>query len=105
MTPNDFGLGVLASYLANTIDKIIKPKGDSEPPELQVNEGIEVRKERKFRTFDARYGIPTALDDIEKPLVSILIEQNPSTHYNLPCVVIESRANIRRQLAWPARDN
>ncbi|MEI5639965.1 hypothetical protein [Pseudoalteromonas sp. UG3-2] len=93
MTPTDFGLGVLASYFANTIDKVIKLNGNDESPEPQLKEDTEVHKARKFRTFDARYGIPSALDDIEKPLVSILIERNPSTHYNLPCVVIESRAN------------
>jgi hypothetical protein len=93
MTPTDFGYGVLASYLANTLGALLKQKDTVVPPDLEVNEDTEERRERKFRTFDARYGLPSALSDIDKPLVSILIEKTPSTHYNLPCVVIESRAN------------
>jgi hypothetical protein len=96
MTPTDFGLGVLASWIANSVDKLFEPLNQDKTNHLQpllenTEDNIE-QKVKKFRTYDARYGLPSAMDDIDNPLVYILIERNPSTAYNLPCVVIESRA-------------
>lgn len=95
MTPADFGLGMLASWLANKIDLVLKPEGD-EPveiisPEPQVDEDLPlVEKVRKFKTFDAFHDLRQMINDVDNPLVSILIESSPSSHYNLVCVVLES---------------
>ncbi|GFD87002.1 hypothetical protein KUL150_30610 [Alteromonas sp. KUL150] len=93
MNPIDLVTGILASYIANKLD-VIKPNNNSDAtiiPEIKADDKNDsAEKVRMFRTFDARYGIPEVISREDEPLVSILIEREPSTAYNLPCVVIES---------------
>ncbi|WP_298445322.1 hypothetical protein [uncultured Ferrimonas sp.] len=96
MTPADFGLGMLASWLANKVDLVFKPEGSEPlqiiPPEPKIDNDIPpIERVRKFKTFDAFHDLPQMVNDIDSPLVSILIERSPSSHYNLVCVVLESR--------------
>lgn len=45
---------------------------------------------RRFKTFDAVYDLENILSYVEDPVVYLLVEDSPSTAYNLPCYVLES---------------
>ncbi|WAG21496.1 hypothetical protein DX980_07840 [Burkholderia gladioli] len=99
---DDFGLSVLAGWLANRID-LLKPKSattsdqtqkfvsevSEEPTEYSQN----ANRPRKFKTFDAWNDLDNLLKIVKEPLISILIEDQPSTHYRLPSLVLESRVS------------
>lgn len=94
---DDFGLSVLASILANKLDFGAKPRdvptagleSDKEPA-AETKEPV--RKHAvKFKTFDAWNDLSKLLEVVKEPLISILIEDEPSTHYRLPGLVLESR--------------
>jgi len=97
---DDFGLSVLAGWLANRID-FLKPKGftTSEQRQELISDTSEEPTEgsqnanqpRKFKTFDAWNDLDNLLKVVKEPLISILIEDQPSTHYRLPSLVLESR--------------
>lgn len=95
MTPSDFGLGILASWFANKIDQLFEPKGGKAPemipaePQTKIDKH-QIEKVRKFKTLDAFHDLPKMVNEVHSPLVSILIERSPSSHYNLLCVVLES---------------
>lgn len=97
---DDFGLSVLAGFLANRID-FFKLKGPSsaaqkheiisnvneEPSAYSINENRPV----KFKTFDVWNDLDKLLKIVKEPVIFILIEEQPSTHYRLPSLVLESR--------------
>lgn len=97
---DDFGLSVLASVFANKIDSLSKLKNllnprdaredvattSDEPPELTQDDDLP----RMFKTFDIANDLDTLLKVVKDPLISILIEDQPSTHYRLPSIVLES---------------
>ena len=91
MNPIDLVTGILASYIANKLD-LIKHNNNSDAtiiPEIKADDKNDsAEKVRMFRTFDARYGIPEVISREDEPLVSILIEREPSTAYNLPLSLI-----------------
>ncbi|CUJ69267.1 Uncharacterised protein [Achromobacter sp. 2789STDY5608633] len=45
---------------------------------------------RRFRTFDATDSLVSILQLVEGPVVHLLVEDQPSTHYRLPGYVLES---------------
>jgi hypothetical protein len=97
MVPVDFGLGILASWLANKVDVIFEPKGQESPelmelPELEERREDVPKKIRRFKTFDAYHDLIPILSSIDSPVASLLIERSPSTHYNLVSLVLESNA-------------
>ncbi|MGY2463229.1 hypothetical protein [Vreelandella sulfidaeris] len=99
MTPTDFGLGVLASWLANKLEVVLKPEGHPMPelhqspqPQQLIEPQSRPARIRRFKTFDAHYDLPSFVKEVSQPVVSLLIERSPSSHYNLMCVVLESSA-------------
>lgn len=47
-------------------------------------------QDRLFKSFDAVYDLSKILPLVEKPIVHLLFERDPSTHYRLPAYVLES---------------
>ncbi len=47
--------------------------------------------ERRFQAFDTQTGLQGLIPYIEQPIVHLLIEDKPSTAYNLPGFVLESK--------------
>lgn len=94
----DFGLGVLASLFANKIDSFLKPMKRQPPhlqPEITHSHSIfspPAPSKRKFKTFDAWNDMEKLLKVVNTPLISILIENEPSTNYRLPSMILESKA-------------
>jgi hypothetical protein len=92
---DDFGLGVLASMLANKLDRLFKPADHEQPtsqtPELPSPAPTSIPRKPKFRTFDAWNDLSPLLATVKDPLLSVLIEDAPSTHYRLASLVLESR--------------
>lgn len=97
MTLGDFGLSALASLLANRLDKFLgrekyqddapqsgTPDENRHPTPSQISPPI-------FKTFDAWLDLPRFIESVRNPLVSILIEDEPSTFYRLPAIVLESQ--------------
>ena len=95
MTPTDFGLGVLASWLANKLDGIGN-NGDEPPLEPEVsNEEAKIdttgKKKKLFRSFDVFLDLEEMVNLLEKPVAYLLIETEPTTHYQLVALVLESQ--------------
>ncbi|MFC3459816.1 hypothetical protein [Massilia haematophila] len=102
MSPGDFGLSVFASWLANKLDTFLKTpvsegathttvQSAAIPAEEQRSEGPEIKRTARFRTFDSARDFDTLLRTVSEPVISILIEDTPSTSYRLPSMVLESR--------------
>lgn len=95
---DDFGLSVLASWFANKAEKVFTPKPkaaeeNNQPPERESNQSLSVSPRiKRFKTFDPWCDLDAILKTVRDPLISILIEDEPSTHYRLPSMVVESRA-------------
>lgn len=102
MSPGDFGLSVLASWLANRFDAFT-PKtvpGETAPAAMQStgldadeqgDHGLVRKRESRFKTFDSSHDLEALLHSVSEPVISILIEETPSTAYRLPSMVLESR--------------
>lgn len=97
MTLGDFGLGVLASWLANKLGAVLEPESQPAPELLPPAQPLKEPKPRsrparirRFKTFDAYHDLPSLVREVSQPVVSLLIERSPSSHYNLMCVVLES---------------
>jgi hypothetical protein len=95
MSPTDFGLGVLASWLANQIgspkeqkvEVSIEPEESNEKPEPhELN-----RKVRRFKSYDVFRDLEEMLKYVNKPIAHIVVEDSPSSFYNLAALVIEDR--------------
>lgn len=97
MGVDDFGLSILASWLANKLEFRVRPPDRSAAQEhLDANQEFEdvVPKETglaKFKTFDAWTDLSKFLAAVKEPIISVLIEDEPSTFYRLPAIVLESR--------------
>ncbi|MEX8626578.1 hypothetical protein AB8D53_26890 [Salmonella enterica] len=95
---DDFGLSILAGFLANRFD-FLKPKGTpaqmnevipdviEEPDKFSLSANLPI----KFKTFDVWSDLDKLLKVVKEPKISVLIEEQPSTYYRLPSLVLESR--------------
>ena len=96
---DDFGLSVLAGWLGNKVDGLLKRSTEYQAQEvptakisvetLPLKEGIQ--QPQRFKTFDAWHDLTRLLTAVKEPLISILIEDQPSSHYRLASMVLESR--------------
>lgn len=69
------------------------PVHDERLPESSVgDETCGPSSQRRFDIFDARYDLERLLAYVEHPVVHLLVEDQPSTAYNLPGYVLESKA-------------
>ncbi|MEB2306459.1 hypothetical protein [Citrobacter braakii] len=95
---DDFGLSILAGFLANRFD-FLKPNGTpaqmnevipeviEEPDKFSLSANLPI----KFKTFDVWSDLDKLLKVVKEPKISVLIEEQPSTYYRLPSLVLESR--------------
>ncbi|MCA8864526.1 MULTISPECIES: hypothetical protein [unclassified Halomonas] len=94
MTPYDFGLGVLASWLANRLEVAsIKTESTSvEDLSLNIEAIADLKLERKklFHSFDVFTQLHEVSEGLASPVAHLLIEAEPSTHYHLVSLVLES---------------
>lgn len=74
-----------------TVEPAMPSSGQSQPKLLTEEGSIEPTAQRRFETFDARNDIEHLLTYVEQPLVHLLVEDQPSTAYNLPGYVLESK--------------
>ena len=65
----------------------LESKSMPERPHVEV-----ATKVRRFKTFDAVYDLEKILSYVDAPIVHLLIEDSPSTHYNLPGYILESQS-------------
>lgn len=87
---------IFKNVLSNRVDEsIFGPSRTVAAPEHEhfSEEESEEKSEssRRFITFDARYDIEKFVGFVQDPIVHLLIEECPSTHYNLPAYVLESQ--------------
>ena len=109
---DDFGLSVLASLLANKLEYLAQllngsagKGGDDEARKDGEADSKHCRaiefpgdmdstplRTIKFKTFDAWNDLSKLLAAVKDPVISVLIEDEPTTHYRLPSLVLESRS-------------
>lgn len=95
---DEFGLSVLASLLANKLGIFSKLKPNlplqhaTETLDTTSPGDVQEHRVRRFKAFDAWTHFPNFLKTVREPLISILIEDQPSSHYRLPSMVLESKA-------------
>jgi hypothetical protein len=91
---------IFKNVLGNRADAFFfgKEEGESELLEPEQTPAPEKQVEsvaatgRRFKTFDAVYDLEKILSYVDAPIVHLLIEDSPSTAYNLPGYVLESRS-------------
>jgi hypothetical protein len=62
-----------------------------QPKSIAEDAEIKPAVRSRFETFDAHFDIERLLTYVEQPMVHLLIEDQPSSAYNLPGYVLESR--------------
>jgi hypothetical protein len=93
---------VFQNVLGNRVDayffggkKVPEPSApvrDEQRPESYVDDETGgPTSQRRFDIFDARYDIERLLAYVEHPVVHLLVEDQPSSAYNLPGYVLESK--------------
>ena len=98
MTPSDFGFGILASWLANRLDGASKKKESTGTEELSLDpEPIadsdhhsNLERKKLFHSFDVYTQLHEVREGLASPVAHLLIETEPSTHYHLVSLVLES---------------
>ncbi len=98
MGPSDFGLSILASFIANVFSKSVEP-GNSPVEDVvpvvqkktaEVTEEAELTEEQvRFQTFDTSNDFLKLIEHTIDPVVHIVIESEPSSFYHLPVLVLE----------------
>ena len=87
---------IFKNVLGNRADAFFfgKQEGESKPLEpahpSEPEAAAEVTVPRRFKTFDAVHDLEKILSYIDNPIVYLLVEDSPSTAYNLPSYVLES---------------
>ncbi|MBO1539937.1 hypothetical protein [Pseudomonas sp. OA65] len=89
---------IFKNVLGNRVDALIFGKQKNEPQpgaSGQTTERKEIVeaplvKPRRFKTFDAVYDLEKLLAYVDNPIVYLLVEDSPSSAYNLPSYVLES---------------
>lgn len=92
---------IFKNVLGNRVDALVFGKMDStsiksdsttvglEPTGQEPEQPQPSR--RRFKSFDAVYDLAPLLEYVDEPIVYLLIEDSPSTAYNLPAYVLESQ--------------
>jgi len=90
MNPTDFGLSILASWLAN---KFLEPDDNdlNHDKQLPIKESVKATKKKKFNTYDVFTDLKKMLDFVSFPIAHIVVETTPTTFYNLATLVIEDK--------------
>jgi hypothetical protein len=90
MNPIDFGFSVLASWLANQLEKI---GGNKSPQQNDVTaEDKETKKTpRLFKTYDVYTESEEIIKSLKDVVAHIVVENSPSTFYNLALLILESK--------------
>lgn len=96
MSPAEFGLNVIAGWLGNQLDKVFKKadsknETDKENCKIRLPTQQDGDKHKLFCTFDVFYDLERILSSLFNPVAHILIEKEPSTFWNLACLVVESK--------------
>lgn len=101
MEPSSFLIDLFKNILSARVDHLlfgrrakeqgsdaeVEPSIVSAPPASMPPAGA-----RRFRSFDATDSLESILRMVERPVVHLLVEDQPSTHYRLPGYVLESTA-------------
>jgi hypothetical protein len=88
---------IFTNILSNRLDEAVFGDGREGLPSREDESGpfpeqhAASTSSRRFRTFDARYDIERFVLIVQEPIVHLLVEESPSTHYNLPAYVLESQ--------------
>lgn len=96
MTFVDFGLSYLASWLANATGHFpldVNEKSAEQVPtgnDSIVGDNPAPARVCRFNTFDVGRDLEGLLKTVREPVISLLIEDVPSTAYKLPSMVLES---------------
>lgn len=99
MSLSDFGLNVLAGWLANKLDQVSdllsgkqkEENSDAKQQDFQDNP-VSEKKTKLFCTFDVYFDLEKILPYLQDPIAHFLIEKEPSTFWNLACLVVESKS-------------
>lgn len=89
MTPSDFGLRVLASLLANKLSSISNT--NTQPVEIEENSKTVTNKQALFTVYDVYHDLEEMLEYVTTPVAHIIVENSPSSAYNLTTLVIEDK--------------
>lgn len=98
MDPTAFLFDLFKNILSSRMDHVLFGRKAESPPEegdTPLLEGAAIEPTlpvaaRRFRTFDATDSLVSILRLVEGPIVHLLVEDRPSTHYRLPGYVLES---------------
>ena len=100
MSLSNFSLNILASWLANQLDKIMgkiwnqqEAESSEEHRQIPADNFVSTIKPRLFRSLDVARDLEEVLSHVTKPIAHIIIETEPSTFWNLVCMVIESNTS------------
>jgi len=95
---DNIALGVLAGIIANKITESLNKVQNSPSAEAEQLANVENNTPKPshdgvplFKTYDAWSDLTKLLEVAQKPLISILIESQPSTFYRLATVILESK--------------
>lgn len=89
---------IFKSVLGNRADALFFGKPSPENLDIKSEKSLDPSnveasaKSRRFKTFDAVYDLEKILQYVDVPIVHLLVEDSPSTHYNLPGYVLESKS-------------
>lgn len=88
----EFGLNVITGLLVNTLDRFFQGISKTEiNPKENILESNLKKNLKLFCTFDVYNDLERILQNIQEPVAHFLIENEPSTSWNLLCLVIECR--------------
>ncbi len=95
MTPTDFGLSVIASWLANKLSNAAETPKEIEPPQefldAKTNSSLLEKKVKLFEVYDVFRDLEKMLRYVQNPCAHIIVETTPSTFYHLAALVIEDK--------------
>ncbi len=95
MTPTDFGLSVIASWLANKLGNTAEEKKDIEQPNQLIPQLINLplreQEVKVFEVYDVFRDLENILRYVQNPCAHIIVETKPSTFYHLAALVIEDK--------------
>lgn len=86
---------ITKNVLSNRVDSALFANGSppqSETPQVPAASTTKKSEPvRMFKTYDAVHDLAQVVNFVDNPVLHLLIEDSPSTHYNLAAIVLESR--------------